>query len=492
MLALALASVAALATQCARMVDAVDYAGSLEAGADTASPSPASDSSPPSPDTGSPNTEGDAPDSDDAPGALDGGPSLVWPDAGGSPNSDPGLVINHDRISELRPRVIVLDYFNGMTYDAARTYIDGRVAAVADSSRYHGYADPTAPTFLNYFVVDVRNLTDNPRPDASPNESSSYLPVGDGGAFDVSQLFTQAFAANYGVADPTGSSPFLNLCQLFEQGYINELWLMTGDEMTTRRPPLFLEKKQAYDSQNPPQARQGVFVSTGTTPWPDDTTPYCKVTTRIAYVSPQRGEPCDLISYSTGIENMSVVPDALGRVAIPYLERNAGNFFNSDFRTRYVTSFNSWSELVGLGSNGWCTGAGTACISYPSDTVAQGTKPAGDGGLSPWTINSFHQGCGTAHFPPNATFEFDWNDTALVASRCEHYGLRDGADGGDVINRYSWNNAYVTAYTTQYMEGQSCGGGWQVYLRQNMPGLNNTAYATDGTRMKNWWPFLFY
>jgi len=31
-----------------------------------------------------------------------------------------------------------------------------------------------------------------------------------------------------------------------------------------------------------------------------------------------------------------------------------------------------------------------------------------------------------------------------------------------------------------------CGGGWQIYWRQSMPGPGNAAH------LKNWWPFLFY
>ena len=491
LLALAVASLAAQTIQCARNLDAVDLGPSPEAGADSDGTESGEESAAPPSDGGSPNA--DAPVQGDArPPTLDSGPpSLVWPDAGGSPNSDPGLVTNHDKIVQLRPNVMVLDYFNPLTRAEAIAIAQGRIQAISESSRYHGYADPNAPTVLDYVLYKFVDLRD-PQPAASAYQSSTLLPVGAGGAFDLSQLFTPSYAAYYAVPDPTGSSPYLTLCQLFEQGYINELWLMTGDEGTNRRPPLFLEKKQAYDSNF--NAKPNVFVSTGVTPWPDATTPYCKVTTRIAYVSPLTAIPCDLISYSTGIENMAVITDALGSVAIPYFGLNAVDFFNSDFKNRYLSSFNSWLELVSLGSAAWCQSSSTACISYPSDTVAQGTQPSPDGGLLPWTFPAFHQGCGTAHFPPNATYEFDWNNTSAVASRCEHYDLRDGPDSGDAVNYYSWTNSSVATYTQRYGgdAGAQCGGGWQLYLRQNMPGLNNTAYAADGSRMKNWWPFLFY
>ena len=47
-----------------------------------------------------------------------------------------------------------------------------------------------------------------------------------------------------------------------------------------------------------------------------------------------------------------------------------------------------------------------------------------------------------------------------------------------------------TEYSQQPQVGTGCGGGWQVYLRQNMPGYG--AHAADGSPIKNWWPFLFY
>ena len=37
-----------------------------------------------------------------------------------------------------------------------------------------------------------------------------------------------------------------------------------------------------------------------------------------------------------------------------------------------------------------------------------------------------------------------------------------------------------------------CGGGWQIYWRQSIPGLGTRAKNADGSTMKNWWPLLFY
>jgi hypothetical protein len=75
----------------------------------------------------------------------------------------------------------------------------------------------------------------------------------------------------------------------------------------------------------------------------------------------------------------------------------------------------------------------------------------------------------------------------VVDARCAHYGLRDGPDGEDI--RESYSAATVSGLAAQYPD---CGGGWQIYWRQSIPGLDNQAFAEDGAPMKNWWPYLFY
>lgn len=100
-----------------------------------------------------------------------------------------------------------------------------------------------------------------------------------------------------------------------------------------------------------------------------------------------------------------------------------------------------------------------------------------------------------AHFPANARFKWDYTNSQRVQSRCEHYGMHDGVGGADRLDMYSADK--VAAYTLRFGNPDAggsggCGGGWQVYYRQSMPGLNNHAHAADGSQMKNWWPFLFY
>ena len=78
-------------------------------------------------------------------------------------------------------------------------------------------------------------------------------------------------------------------------------------------------------------------------------------------------------------------------------------------------------------------------------------------------------------------------NNTMVQSRCEHFGLRDAPDGGDTYEPYS--AAKVAALEQMFPD---CGGGWQIYWRQSIPGFGNRARNADGTPMKNWWPLLFY
>jgi len=81
----------------------------------------------------------------------------------------------------------------------------------------------------------------------------------------------------------------------------------------------------------------------------------------------------------------------------------------------------------------------------------------------------------------------DMADATPVDSRCEHFGLGDGANGGDAYEPYT--AARVASLDQMFPD---CGGGWQVYWRQSIPGYGNHAHGAGGTPMKNWWPLLFY
>jgi len=389
--------------------------------------------------------------------------SGTWPTTSHGANSDPWLVSHRTVITEMRPRVLVLNFQNGVSVDSARATAMRQIAAISEGSRYHGYSDASAPPFLRYEIAKVVDLTDAPPPSGWPNPSSTLLPTAPTGEFDPLALFSSQFAERYAFPDPKMPARWLSLCELFEQGVVNEVWIQDG-EAGVRRAPLSLERKQSYDGTE--TAVHGSFAAdTGGGGILDDI--ICGVTVRLAHQDAARGPGCDLEVRGWNIESMWA--------ALPSLRADALPFLNRDFDTRFGVRFDGWASI--------CDQAGTHCIDYPSPERATGTYADG----MRWDIMNFRQGCGSTTFPPNATARGDMTNTTPVDSRCEHFGLRDDPAGGDAYEPYT--AAKVAALGQMFPD---CGGGWQVYWRQSIPGLGNRAKNTDGSTMKNWWPLLFY
>jgi hypothetical protein len=418
--------------------------------------------------------------------------STGWPTTGHGANSDPWLVTHNQVITQMTPWVLVLNFDNSATSDQTMKAAQALATAIAVGSSYHGYQNADAPPFLQYQIrpiVDLTNYnpnnpTSNPNNPVAPstwtNPSSTLLPTDSTGQFDPSQLF-QAQFADFGFSDMTVSPPRpLSLGELFENGLINEVWVQDGElDLPTgpqRRFPLYLERKQRYDQSGAAVTGSGSFdcVGGGTPPTvclPDIP---CNVTVRMSHLDPigGAGAGCDLEIRGWGIEGMW---DAL-----PEFQPDAAAFLNQDFDSRFGVRFNSWPEI--------CTVTDAEnqmpCVSYPSPTSATGTYTDG----TTWTIDPFLQGCGSSQFPPNAVWRGDFDDTTSnVQSRCEHFGLNDNPAGGDTYQMYP-----AAALAAQPQTYVGCGGDWQIYWRQSMPGYQNQATAHDGTPMKNWWPMLFY
>jgi hypothetical protein len=388
-----------------------------------------------------------------------------WPTPAHTANSDPWLVSHRTVITEIRPRVLVLNFQNGVSVDSARQTAERQVRAVAEGSRYHGYTDASAPPFVRYEIAKVVDLTDAPPPSGWTFPSSTLLPTGSTGEFDVQALFSSQFADRYGFPDPKTPARSLSLCELFEQGIINEVWIQDG-EASVRRAPLSLERKQGYD--NTETAIPGSFApDTGGGGRLENI--LCGVTVRLAHLDAVRGPGCDLEVRGWEIESMWE--------ALPSLRADALAFLNGDFIKRFGVRFDNWAVI--------CDKVGTPCITYPTATSARGSYP--DDG-TPWSISPFRQGCGSTEFPPNATRRGDMYNDTPVESRCEHFGLGDAPDRSDTYEPYS----YATKVAALEQAFPDCGGGWQIYWRQSIPGYGNRARNADGTPMKNWWPLLFY
>ncbi len=383
----------------------------------------------------------------------------AWPVPGHSANSDPWLVNHNLVITSMKPAVLVLNFDPSQNKTQTEQYAKQVITDLAAGSTYHGYSNSAAAPFLTYQIKNVIDLTTAPL----PVSATSALTL------DVTALFNDAtYPPLYGYSD--GASGFLSLCQLFEQGVINEVWIQDGgDASATPRAPLYAERKQEYDADW--QAIPGTFQPClgGNTSCLNVS---CGVTVRIAHLdpAPSGGPGCDVSVRGWGIDSMwSVLPGAAA---------DANAFLNLDFNMQFSgVSFTGWPQI--------CAGS-ALCISYPSPTIAANAP-----GLSTtFTIDPFLQGCGNSYYPSNGTFYGDFQNSVAVDARCEHFGLRDGPGGKDLYTSYS--GAVVAGYDQTYTGTSACPAGWQIYWRQSMPGYQNQAKAIDGTPMKNWWPILFY
>src|SRR3954462_6461349 len=111
---------------------------------------------------------------------------MIWPNDDSAANSDPWLITNHDRLRRMEPRVLAVNFVNGLRERDARAQLDRLCAALRESSRWHGYRDTDAPAFLHPRLVDIVDLTE---PRGSRDRNSARFPrTSDGVGFDYAAL----------------------------------------------------------------------------------------------------------------------------------------------------------------------------------------------------------------------------------------------------------------------------------------------------------------
>lgn len=380
----------------------------------------------------------------------------VWPNISSYTNSDSWLIQHHEKIRVLKPRVLVIDFYNARSVAMCHGFVDRVVAAFAEGSRYHGYKDPSSRPQLMYTVTKYINLRDS-----SGKNVSNKRPHHADGSFDEAGMFSDSFAPDMGYRD-SSNTRYLRLGELFDEGIINECWVVAPNTL--------------YEAQGRVRKYDSAFHFTGQY---NECVNACynfgdagrrtSVTIRLGEINVDRGIGCATHAFGHAIERM-----ALGD--IPYFGKIAERFFNFNLDKRYGAPFTE--EYA-------CPYYVTPpdCFSVTSHTIKTVNKHLPD-----WTFNNWGEGCGNIHFPVNAKFQYDYNDPQPVLCTCENYGLRNGTDGNDLQNTYTdtlvkdWNTG---AYN-------DCGGEYIMYLRQNMPGYNSGATGDDGKSMKSWWPFLFY
>ena len=392
--------------------------------------------------------------------------TLTWPNADSKTNSDEWLRLHHNEIKKMRPRVLVLNFVNGLTNDEVQKRADAVIDAVKEASRYRGYRDKDAPPFLEYKIAKIVNMTDEePLPDDQKMEGNSSLyprvPDWKGGPnLRYSELFTPEFAKAMKIADPDKADNPLGISELAARGMIHEVWIV-AQEGAFGAPLPCVEMKQAYTTED--RKIPNKFVQSGDGKTNDQ--PSIGRSLRILYINPNRGAGCTLEKMSRAFEEMA------HSKMLPSLTRYFTEFAGEDLKTRYRISMNSIADRQN----------GTE-IEYPAPNVFT-YRHKGE----QFSVRNYAAAAGSVRFPPNARRDFDIDNKIPVLSTIEHFRMRDGSEGRDKAEPWTFEK------TVPYRAvAPDCVGAWMVYWRQSMPGLNNKALDDTGRPLKNWWVYLFY
>lgn len=353
--------------------------------------------------------------------------TTVWPNQTSRANSDAWLVQNHDRIRSMRPRLLLLNFSNEHSREHLDRLTEQLIAALAESSCYHGYQDEKAPAFLNYQIFQFVDLRDADRTQGDSRRTPIKNPRAKTG-FNMKyrDYFSDEFAKLYGIPDPRAPERFLRLDELIDGGYVHEVW----------------------------------FFGLG-----DPEQPWTGRSVRLGYVNASRGIGCFMMSLSHGMEGMS------NSGAIPYYSQYFRDYAGFNLQERFQLPFDS---LYGVNY-------GTQQIRYPDEKTMIVTHAGKE-----YRVDNYVCTGGSVHFPPNGRSHYDLQNDRPVLSTIEDWRIGSGPSGKDVAKPFT--NA---AFRNYHDLAPDCMGAWLIYWKQNIPGLDNKQKDDHGQPMKNWWPLLF-
>jgi hypothetical protein len=436
----------------------------------------------------------------------------VWPNSLSRANSDPWIAQNHSQLRKMQPRVLVINFANGIglnggdntsggAFPAAQVVAKTQafLAAMKYASQYRARLNPSAPAFLDPAIARVADLRDSnghansnlfPR---GPANSKGYPEVG------YYQLFSQAYAPYWGFLDPS-TGRYLTLGEAADRGYFHDIILIANQVDGNGKNPAaqvtnnILEvafTAQAYDSIFNPipgeyvkngiaHDRQKADMSQATSS-DDNSMPWTGRSMRIYFLSAGRGVGCLLHNagheweirctqariYSPGTTYDNASPN-------PYMQPLFRRYAGFDLDTTYGVNFQS---LYAAGNNytySNCGNGGCTTLGAPSATP-------------PATISNYRVAAGNVHYPPGAARGSDYYPAATVPSSVETFG-----DAGEVavpVNYHLWDFINLDPAVDD-----DCGGHFLTFWYQNMPGLDNatTDPGNSGQPMLNWWPFMYY
>jgi hypothetical protein len=356
---------------------------------------------------------------------------MIWPNEESAANSDPWLIANHDRITQMRPRVLAVNFVTGLSEAEARAKLDALCAALRESSRWQGYKNPDAPVFLDYQVTEIADFTE-PRGGLDRN-SARFPRARNGIGLDYAALY--------------------ELLGLRERVEVNEVWLL-ADHTDHTWPWETVEVKCAYDSDLRPTGYRRDAGNSG-----EHSAPWLGRSLRVLFVNFARGPGCAMESLGHSLERMFTCG------ALPSLEPYFREYAMLDLDRRYKIPFESLYLK------------GEHPVDYPTPTTLRYRA-----GWRRHTVEPYVVAGGNVHFMPNGRFDYDLDGAGPVLSTIETWrqpGEQALPWTPEVLDRY------------RALAGD-CMGRWVVYWRQNLPGLGNTALDDDGRPIKNWWPYLFY
>jgi len=386
----------------------------------------------------------------------------VWPNRWSKANSDAWIVRNHDRIRQMQPRVLLINFSNQVEAEKPLRLAQQLIAAMREASRYHGYKDSNSPPFLQYSVWRFVDLRDPDRKEKNSRRSPIKPHVREPDInCDYGGFFSEQFAEYIGVRDPKNKRRFLRLDELVDRGYVHEVWFTaaaTGDFRCLE----CVELKPVYDELF--RRIPGKYVQAGNGGDPDQK--WTGRSVRINCINHDRGIGCAMESLGHSMEGLAYSG------AIPYFTRYFHEYAGFDLDKRYNLPFNSFYPLWGEGKG----------IRYPDPHTAIVTD-----GKQTWKIENYVAAGGNVHFPPNARRHYDLNNTEPVMSTIEDWRIGSAPGGKDIAK--PWTCEVLKRYAEL---APDCMGRWLVYWWQNMPGLNNRSKDDDGRPMKNWWVFWFY
>src|SRR5688500_16381083 len=278
----------------------------------------------------------------------------LWPNQTSRANSDPWLIENHDRIRQMRPRVLLLNFSQEASRPKLEQLTRDLLAAIKESSRYHGYRDSNAPPFLDYQIFKFIDLREPNKTKGNTSKVPVKAHVTDSRAInlDYNAFFTEAFAPHYDVRDPKNTNRFLRLDELVDRGYVHEVWFF-GEATPEVRALECVEEKPQYDEQFRRHPTKWVQSGNGG----DSDQKWTGRSVRLGFINASRGIGCFMESLSHSIEGTA------NSGAIPYFTKYFHEFAGHDLITRYPFPLDSFYPLWGDGNE----------INYPNPATAVAT-----------------------------------------------------------------------------------------------------------------------